>query len=217
MERSIIEKLCNIGQKEEIELTAQFLKSKFQELVEKLSEKYNSQVVLLIDEYDKPIINHLGKGEEALEIGKRNREILKEFFGTIKGKNVIERLRFVLLTGVSKFSKAGVFSELNNLSDLTMNSKYADLLGITEEELKKYFNYYIEEMSEGLSVDKDKLISRIMDYYNGYRFSEKNLKVINPYSLLCLFDNKKFKNYWFESGTPTFLVNLIKSTNFLFA
>jgi hypothetical protein len=214
LEKSITEKLCDIGIKHEIELSKKFLKSKFEELVVKLSEKYNSKVVILIDEYDKPIISHLGKGEDGLNIAEKNREILKNFFGTIKGEGVIERLRLVLLTGVSKFSKAGVFSELNNLNDITMHSKYADLLGITEEELKVYFDKYIEQTVKEFSIDKEKLLDKILDYYNGYRFSKKDLKVINPYSVLCLFDNRDFKNYWFESGTPTFLVNLLKQDNF---
>ena len=214
LEQSLSRYLDEKAQCFNINLSGLTVKEKFKELVVKLARKRGESVVVLIDEYDKPIISHLGEGEEALKIAKENRKILKSFFGTLKGENVIRNLKFVLLTGVSKFSKAGVFSELNNLNDITMHNKYADLLGITEEELKKYFDNYIEETAEEFSVDKEKLVSMIMDYYNGYRFSEKDLKVINPYSLLCLFDNKKFKNYWFESGTPTFLVNLLKQDNF---
>ena len=120
----------------------------------------------------------------------------------------------MLLTGVSKFSRAGVFSELNNLNDISMNNKYADLLGVTIEELQVYFDNYLQETSEEFSISKEELVKKIMNYYNGYRFSKKDLKVINPYSLFCFFDNQDFKNYWFESGTPTFLVNLIKERDF---
>ncbi|KAA0258327.1 AAA family ATPase [Deferribacter autotrophicus] len=198
----------------EIKLCEVEYKYKFEELIVKLKGKYEHDVVVLIDEYDKPIITHLGVGEERLKIAKENRDILKSFYGTLKGENVIKNLRFVLLTGVSKFSKAGVFSELNNLNDISMHSKYADLLGVTEDELRLHFDDYLQETADELGIENEKLISKIIDYYNGYRFSEKNLKVINPYSLLCLFDNRMFRNYWFESGTPTFLVNLLKQEDF---
>jgi hypothetical protein len=212
--RSLSRYLDEKGECFNVKLTGETVKEKFKELIIKISDSTGEKVVVLIDEYDKPIISHLGKGERALETAKENREILKSFYGTIKAESVIRNLRFVLLTGVSKFSKAGVFSELNNLNDITMNSKYSDLLGITIEELKIYFDYYLEETGEEFSIDKEELILRITDYYNGYRFSEKDLKIINPYSLLCFFNNQSFKNYWFESGTPTFLVNLIKERDF---
>jgi hypothetical protein len=197
-----------------IKLTGETVKEKFKELVVKIANKTGEKVVILIDEYDKPIITHLGEGEKRLKIAKENRDILKSLYGTIKNQEVIRNLRFVLLTGVSKFSRAGVFSELNNLNDITMHPKYADLLGVTEYELKDYFDKYLENTAKELSVDKKKLISMILSYYNGYRFSKKDLRVINPYSLLCFLDNMDFRNYWFESGTPTFLVNLIKEKNF---
>ncbi len=198
----------------DIKLKEGTLKDKFKELIIKAKEKTGKHVIVLIDEYDKPIISHLGEGEERLKIAKENREILKSFFGTLKGESVIRNLKFVLLTGVSKFSKAGVFSELNNLNDITMSTKYCTLLGITEKELSKFFDNHLELTAKELSISKKQLIDKILEYYNGYRFSEKNLKVINPYSFLCLLDNRAFKNYWFESGTPTFLINLIKENNF---
>ncbi len=197
-----------------VELRGGTVKEKFKELVVKVADKTGSSVVVLIDEYDKPIITHLGLGKERLEIAKQNREILKSLFGTLKGESVIRNLRFVLLTGVSKFSKAGVFSQLNNLSDITMSPQYPDLLGITKDELTSYFLNYIKRLSDEFSITEDSIVEKILDYYNGYRFSEKNLKVINPYSLLSLFNTRSFKNYWFESGTPTFLVELIKERDF---
>ncbi|MCX8085111.1 MAG: AAA family ATPase, partial [Calditerrivibrio sp.] len=127
----------NLSQKAEefgLSIKGTGIKEQFVDLVNKVYKKYRSSIVVLIDEYDKPIITHLGLGEDRLEIAKGNRDILKSFYGTLKGADVIEKLRFVLLTGVSKFSKTGVFSELNNLFDLTMDSNYSAMLGITDEE-----------------------------------------------------------------------------------
>jgi hypothetical protein len=120
----------------------------------------------------------------------------------------------VLLTGVSKFSRAGVFSELNNLNDITMDAEYSDLLGITEEEVERYFKEHILEISKKLKCFYKESIEKIKEYYNGYRFSEEEIYVYNPFSFLNVLSKKKFKNYWFESGTPTFLVNLIKKRDF---
>ncbi|MCX8083467.1 MAG: AAA family ATPase, partial [Calditerrivibrio sp.] len=117
-----------------IDLQIDLLKMKFEEMVVKIYNKTKRSIVVLIDEYDKPIISHLGRGDDHLKIAIENRQVLKDFYGTLKAASVIEKLRFVLLTGVSKFSKTGVFSELNNLFDLTMDSNYSAMLGITDEE-----------------------------------------------------------------------------------
>jgi len=211
---TLIEKLKEEAEKLKINIKSKLLKSIFAELICKTYEKTGKEVVILIDEYDKPIINHLGEGEDRLEIAKKNREILREFFSTLKAEDVISKLRFLLLTGVSKFSQAGVFSALNNLADLTMNAKFSDLLGITEEELEVYFKDYIEECAKEYGISFDKMKEMIRDYYNGYRFSEKDIKVYNPYSLINFFNERKFRNYWFTTGTPTFLVNLIKEKDY---
>ncbi len=197
-----------------IELKDKEFKYKFESLITSLADKTGSSVVVLIDEYDKPIITHLGLGKERLEIAKQNREILKSLFGTLKGKSVISNLRFVLLTGVSKFSKAGVFSELNNLSDITMDSAYSDILGIREDEIDANFKDYIEVLATEFGVDYQKMKMMIKENYNGYRFSRKNCYVYNPFSLLNFLKKREIKNYWFESGTPTFLVELIKERDF---
>ena len=204
------EKAASFG----ISLEENLIKLKFRELIIKVYEKTKKQVIILIDEYDKPIITHLGEGEERLKIAKQNREVLKSLFGTLKDEQVISKLRFVLLTGVSKFSKAGVFSDLNNLKDLSMDGKYSDLLGITDNEVEEYFNDFLEICAEELAIDKETLHDKLRNYYNGYRFAKKNIKVYNPYSLINFFDQRDFKNYWFESGTPTFLIKLIKDKNF---
>ncbi len=214
LKSSLEEKFLNIAKEHDIELHGRFLKSKFEELVVKLNEKYVSEVVILIDEYDKPIISHLGYGDKRLEIAKENREILKNLFGTLKGENVIKRLRFLLLTGVSKFSRAGVFSDLNNLKDLTMDRRYADILGITDEELKIYFKDYIQRCADEFNITGEEVLDRLRSYYNGYRFSTKDIRVYNPYSIINFFEEMEFKNYWFETGTPTFLIKLIKEKKY---
>lgn len=210
----IVKSLLEIGESYNIELEDESPKYMLIDLVKALHKKYNRNVVILIDEYDKPIIKHLGAGKERLEIAKENREILKDFYGTLKGASVIERLRFLLLTGVSKFSKAGIFSELNNLFDLTMDASNATILGITDDEVDSYFGCYLKEYADIMGKSYEDVREEVRNYYNGYRFSHADVKVYNPYSLVSFFKKKEFSNYWFESGTPTFFVNLIKERDY---
>ena len=191
---------------------APLLKNQFKELILSLYQKTGMPVVILIDEYDKPLIDHLGKGEKALEIAKENRDILKNFFGVIKGGDVVPALRLVFITGVSKFSRVSIFSELNNLEDLTMTEPCADMLGYTQEELETYFPSHIRLLSEKTGTPKTEIMEKLELHYNGYRFSERDIRVYNPFSVLSALKQKDFKNYWFETETPTFLVNLLKET-----
>lgn len=186
----------------------------FRELVRGLHRKTGMPVVVLIDEYDKPIIEHLGKGKEELEIAIANRDVLRGFFGVLKGLNVIPALRFVLLTGVSQFSKVSVFSELNNLNDISMHGAYADMLGYTQEELETYFDGYIRRLAGKLGRSETSVKADLADWYDGYRFSEEDVRVYNPFSILKAFDYERLKNYWFETGTPAFLVNLLEQEQY---
>jgi len=195
-------------------LQKSLLKERFKELILSLYKKTGMPVVILVDEYDKPLIDHIGKGEKALETARANRDILKNFFGVIKGGNVSSVLRFVFITGVSKFSRVSIFSELNNLEDITMVDEYADMLGYTREELEIYFPPYMKMMSEKLGIPEADIAEKLVLHYNGYRFSKKNVRVYNPFSVLSAFKQNDFKNYWFETGTPTFLVNLLKERNY---
>jgi hypothetical protein len=179
---------------------------KFDELLTKLSEI--NKVVVLIDEYDKPIIDNIENKELAVEL----REILKGFYTIIKACD--EYIRFVLLTGVSKFSKAGVFSGLNNLKDISMNAGYSSLLGITRQEMESCFKEHIDQFLESEGIDKSELIKKITYWYDGFCFSRSCKKVFNAFSMLLLFDNAEFSNYWFESATPSFLIKLIKVKGF---
>ncbi|SLM31597.1 conserved hypothetical protein [Desulfamplus magnetovallimortis] len=138
LKQSIEEHLIEIASNYDIELKRSFIKGKFKELAIALNKKTKMPVVFLIDEYDKPLIDHLGKSNEALGIAKNNRDILKDFFGVIKDADVVDITRFVFITGVSKFSQVSIFSELNNLTDLTMLSLYAEMLGYTMGEVEQY-------------------------------------------------------------------------------
>lgn len=177
------------------------LKDKFYELIEKLS-KIN-KVVVLVDEYDKPIIDFMREPEKA----KANREVLRNFFGVLKGADSF--LRFVFLTGVSKFSKVSIFSGLNNLKDITLSPQFATILGITDQELQMQFKTHLETLAAVEHSSTNELLTKISHWYNGYSWDGCS-QVYNPTSLLNLFFDNKFSNYWFATGTPTFLVNMIK-------
>jgi len=177
-----------------LELKSEFNSGKFKELIEKLADQYG-QVVILIDEYDKPIIDFLGTDTpRALQ----NREILKAFYSILKDAD--PHLKLVFMTGVTKFTRVSIFSDLNNLTDLTTDAQFAGVCGITQMEMESNF------ATELRIADPE----RIKSWYNGYSWDGLT-KVYNPFSLLHFFRSQHFKNYWFETGTPTFLINLSKS------
>ena len=207
-------RLDQIGQRHGIQLDESMMVERFTELIHSLRRETVMPVVILVDEYDKPLIDHLGKGEQAMEIAKANRDILKYFFGVIKDGDVAESLRFVFFTGVSKFSRVSIFSELNNLNDITTNRHYAEMLGYTQEELETCFEFHIRRFATETELTSEGVIEGLRDHYNGYRFSEKDVRVYNPFSVLSALDEMAFKHYWFETGTPTFLVNLLRERNY---
>ncbi|WP_457572503.1 PD-(D/E)XK nuclease domain-containing protein, partial [Desulfovulcanus sp.] len=170
--------------------------------------------VILIDEYDKPIIDHLGKGDKELQIGIQNRDILQDFFGVLKESSIVDIIQFVFVTGVSRFSKVSIFSKWNNLQDISMRGEFADFLGYTENEVKTYFMDYLQELAREYEVTVDEIMERLKFYYDGYRFSKKNVRVFNPVSIMYCLNNRDFSNYWFSTATPSFLVNLIKEKNY---
>ena len=182
-----------------IDLTEKSYDQRFRELIIKLSRK--NKVVVLVDEYDKPIIDFV----ENQEIAIRNKNILRSFYSTLKGLD--EYLRFVFITGVSKFSKVSLFSDLNNLTDITLDKKYATMLGYTHQELLEYFADRLETLTE--KGNKDEWLKDIRTWYKGYSWDGKNF-VYNPFSILNFFEKEEIKNYWFESGSPLFLVKLIR-------
>jgi hypothetical protein len=181
-----------------------FLKEKFGQLIEELAKI--QKVVILIDEYDKPLIEYIEKGE--IEEAKRIREVFKNFYSVIKGSD--EFLRFVFITGVSKFSKVSVFSDLNNLRDITLSKQFSQLLGYTEKELQHYFKPYFPQLAEETGFDEKLLPKEIREWYNGYSWDGENF-VYNPHSIINLLTENSFGNFWFTTGTPTFLISLIKN------
>ena len=177
---------------------------RFRELIMETSKK--NQVVILVDEYDKPIIDFIETGSK--EIARENQKVLKKFYSIIKSSD--QYIRFVFITGVSKFSKVSVFSDLNNLRDITVSGQFASLLGYTETELRYYFEPYLTEIAAETGDSPDQLLEKIRKWYNGYSWDGKSF-VYNPFSILNLFTEKRFGNFWFATGTPTFLINHIKN------
>ena len=174
--------------------------AQLEELIIALAQQHQ-RVVILIDEYDKPILDYL----DDLPQARANREILKNFYSVLKPLDPY--LRFVLLTGVSKFSRVSIFSELNNLKDLTLHSRYPTLLGYTQNELEQYFADRIDQLAPSFG-GREALLTQIKRWYNGYSWDAQNF-VYNPFSVLNFFDQGDFQNFWFETGTPTFLVKLL--------
>ncbi len=169
----------------------------FKTLITACHEKYNTPVVLLIDEYDKPILDNITDESKALEM----RNNLRDFYSVIKDSD--QYIKFAFLTGVSKFSKMNLFSGLNNLTDITLDKRYATICGYTHDNVNESFKEYLHD------VDIDEL----KRWYNGYNFIGE--PVYNPYDILLFFDKgRQFKNYWFETGTPTFLIDLIKKEKY---
>lgn len=206
LEQSINKHLQRIARRHGLGLEPERYYDQFVTLIEQLAAR--NRVVVLVDEYDKPIIDNIENVAEA----QRIREVLKGFYTILKGMD--EYLRFVLLTGVSKFSKVGVFSGLNSLKDITLDDRYAALLGITQEEVERDFQDHIRAFAESTGTPAPQLMSEIRRWYDGFCFSKSCTPVYNPFSLLLLFDARDFRNYWFETGTPTFLIKLLREREY---
>jgi hypothetical protein len=186
-----------------LEITEKTNRAQFRDLIIKLHEKTGEKVALLIDEYDKPIIDYLTELDKAEE----NREILRDFYGIIKPMDPYTE--FVILTGVTKFSKVSIFSELNNLEDITTGNSYSTIVGLAKEEIDENFKDYEKDVLETLKLSKAELDKELKSWYDGYSWDNKN-SLYNPFSVLNFFKNREFKNYWFATGTPTFLINFIR-------
>ncbi|WP_286083823.1 ATP-binding protein [Parabacteroides goldsteinii] len=181
---------------------------RFKGIVRRAYEKTGRRVVILVDEYDKPLLQAIGN--EALQEEFRN--MLKPFYGVLKTMD--GAIRFALLTGVTKFGKVSVFSDLNNLDDLSMRDPYVTLCGISEEELHAYFDDDIHALGASLNLTFEGTCSLLKKQYDGYHFTAVSPGVYNPFSLLNAFKYKQLGSYWFETGTPTYLVELLKRTDY---
>ena len=189
-----------------IKLTYESIGNKFKELIMKAHEKYKERVVVIIDEYDKPLLDTI----DDAELHKKVRNILKAFYGTLKSLGI--HLSFRFLTGITKFSHVSVFTDLNNITDLTFDPNYADLCGLTQEEIEKNFEPEINTVIAETGKTREIYLQELKNFYNGYRFTKQPLNVFNPYGLLHHFRSKGlFNSYWYETGSPSFLINLIKN------
>src|SRR5574344_655871 len=169
----------------------------FEELIKKAYKKYNQKVVILVDEYDKPILDNI----ENTQVAESVRDGLINFYSVIKGSD--EFLRFAFLTGVSKFTKTSIFSGLNNLVDISLDKEFGDICGYSQNDVETTFKPYLD------GVD----MSELKSWYNGYNFLGSDM--YNPFDILLFISKKhKYQNYWFETGTPTFLIELIKKNNY---
>ena len=186
------------------------LEDRFQSLLRYIYETTHQQVIVLVDEYDKPLLLTLEEGLE--DLNNEYRRILKGFFAVLKSGDPY--LRFVFLTGVSRFSKISLFSDLNHLNDISLNRDYSSVCGITEEELKSNFQPEIEALSESEQLTYGETLEKLKQTYDGYLFIDGGVHVYNPFSLLNVFSDRMFFDYWFQSGTPTFLVQYLKKAHF---
>ena len=185
------------------------LSLRFAGLIRRASEQTGRGVVILIDEYDKPLIQSLDNEELQSEY----RSILKSFYGNLKSCD--KYIRFALLTGVTRFSRVSIFSDLNNLRDITMENEFASLCGISETELITYFESDIRELSVNMNLSYEETCGLLHKKYDGYHFTGNSEGMYNPFSVLNTFASMKIENYWFSTGTPTILVKLLQKNNYL--
>ena len=189
--------------------TAEAPEDRFRLLIAALFKQTGKQVVILVDEYDKPLLQTMGVNET---LNEQYRNTLKAFYSVIKTCD--QYIRFAFLTGVTKFSKISIFSDLNNLEDISLRNDYAGICGITEQELEQNFEPEIEALSIAEGLTRSKTLAALKKQYDGYLFAKAGVNVYNPFSLLSAFKAKDFGSYWFATGTPTFLVNYLKEAHY---
>ena len=202
LDNSIKEMISRLSRKHKVNLYSESTEGMLADLLEGIFEK-NGLFVLLIDEYDKPILDNITNLQKADEM----REVLRSFYTTIKSYD--EHFRFVFITGISKFSKTGVFSAMNNLVDISMLKRYGDIAGYTQNELEENFNEWIMSSSKIMAISKDELLEKVKAYYDGFSF-DGNIRLYNPFSILNFFFDEKFGNYWYISGSPSFIAKYMK-------
>lgn len=181
---------------------------RFKGVIARAAEKEGCGVVILIDEYDKPILQNLRDPELQAE----HRAQLKAFYSVLKTQD--RYIKFAFLTGVTKFGKVSVFSDLNNLTDISMDHRYISICGMTEKELLTNFKEGISELAEANGDTEEATIAKLKARYDGYHFEENTVGIYNPFSVLNTLSRLRYKDYWFETGTPTFLVDLLKMHNY---
>jgi hypothetical protein len=209
MEIRLFNYLKEIAGNYQVTLTLKSAAECFRELILVLHEKTGKKVVILIDEYDQPITKHLF--DDNLE---EIRKTVHDFYQIMKGSD--EYLKFIFLTGVSKFSGLSVFSALNNTRDITLSEDYASICGYTQEELENNFYEYLDSAAEYMQTTKEDLLEDIRSCYDGYTWDGKT-SIYNPFSTLLFFAEQRFDTFWFDTGTPTFLIDIIQRQNRAYA
>ena len=190
--------------KSEAEIT---LGMRFSGVIQRAYQKTGRQVVILVDEYDKPLLNTFDNSD----LQEFYRSQLKAFYSVLKTQD--RYIRFAFLTGVTKFGKVSVFSDLNNLNDISMDRRYADICGITQRELYENFAASIKELADSTETTYEDMCQKLKERYDGYHFCPDTDGVYNPFSLLNALDKKEIGDWWFETGTPTFLVQLLQDND----
>lgn len=188
-------------------LNAEFSKAynvRLQNIIEAAYAQTGKEVVVLIDEYDAPMHDSMNDKELQCQI----RNIMRNFISPLKGEE--KYLRFVFLTGISKFSQLSIFSELNNITNISMQDKYSAICGVSENELLSLFKDDIRDLAENNDMTYDEALAELKHHYDGYHFSGNGEDIYNPYSLFCTLDSNDFGDYWFSTGTPTFLIELLQ-------
>ena len=181
---------------------------RFRGLIERAYKQTGQRVVILIDEYDKPMLQAIGNEE----LQKEFRNTMKAFYSVLKTMDGC--IQFAFLTGVTKFGKVSVFSDLNNLYDISMRNQYIDICGVSEKELHDDLEIELHELADIKGVSYHEICDKLREYYDGYHFTHNSIGIYNPFSLLNTFKYKEFGSYWFETGTPTYLVELLKKHHY---
>jgi hypothetical protein len=205
MKINMVDYLEDIARDYQITLDSDSASTCFRKLIRALHDQTGKKVVVLIDEYDKPVTAHFSDA-----FLKPVQTAVHDFYQVMKGSD--DYLQFIFLTGVSKFSGLSIFSALNNPQDITLHGRYAAVCGYTQEELESNFTEYIGSAAEYLDMTREKVLERIRYWYNGYTWDGKTA-IYNPFSTLNFFNIREFGNYWFRTGTPTFLIDIIRRRN----
>lgn len=209
LEAMIDEHLLRWEDEYEIENAVGSLGRRFRALMEKANKKTGLRCVVLVDEYDKPLLEAI----QNPELEAHNKAVFKGFFSSLKGFD--EYIRFAMITGVTKFEKVSIFSDLNQLEDISLDEDYADICGITENEIADHFTPEIRRMADARKLSVQQCMERLQKTYDGYRFSsDLDRRVYNPYDLLTALKKRKFGSYWYETGTPSFLVRMLRENCF---
>ncbi|MDE6559827.1 MAG: ATP-binding protein [Muribaculaceae bacterium] len=208
LSESIYGSLKSIAQDYSLSLDRSGVSENFASLIKQAYLKYGKKVVILIDEYDKPLLDCL----HDHDLNEKLKGELRGFYSVIKASD--QYIRFAMLTGISKFGKLSIFSGMNNLKDISLIPRYNDICGISESEFHRYFRASIESFAEEHDISEEKAWSEFRKKYDGYHFASKGEGIYNPFSVINAFDDNELDDYWFESGSPSYLIRLIEKNNY---